>query len=116
MNCLWQPEVYGISFILHDLSSVYENHNALPAPLFFTCISRSCYRMRKSQGGGQIETIPARTINANDIAVPKGFKIEPVTSALSFPTACTFDDEGNLYVIEAGYSYGAVWGEPKLLG
>jgi hypothetical protein len=75
----------------------------------------SCYRMRKSNGGGQIDAIPARTISPGDIAVPKGYKIEPVASGFTFPTACTFDDAGNLYVIEAGYSYGEVWGEPKLL-
>ncbi len=70
--------------------------------------------MRASKGGGQISSIPARTLNVNDIAVPKGYKIEPVTSGLTFPTAVAFDDEGNLYVIESGYSYGEIWGEPKL--
>jgi glucose/arabinose dehydrogenase len=75
----------------------------------------SCYRMRKSNGGGQIDAIPVRTIAPGDIAVPKGYKIESVASGFTFPTACTFDDAGNLYVIEAGYSYGEVWGEPKLL-
>ena len=71
--------------------------------------------MRKSQGGGQISNVPARATNVSDIAVPKGYKVELVTTGLTFPTACTFDEEGNLYVIEAGYSYGEVWGEPKLL-
>lgn len=71
--------------------------------------------MRKSNGGGQIENIQQRRINAQDIALTSGYKIEPVVSGLSFPTAVVFDDEGTLYVIEAGYSYGEVWGEPKLL-
>jgi glucose/arabinose dehydrogenase len=75
----------------------------------------NCYRMRASKGGGQIGAIPSRTININDIAVSKGYKIEQVTSGLTFPTSSAFDDNGNLYVIEAGYSYGEVWGEPKLL-
>jgi hypothetical protein len=75
----------------------------------------NCYRMRKSNGGGQIESIQQRRINAQDIALTSGYKIEPVVSGLSFPTAVAFDDEGTLYVIEAGYSYGEVWGEPKLL-
>jgi glucose/arabinose dehydrogenase len=74
----------------------------------------SCYRMRKSQGGGQIESIPTRAVDERDIAVPKGYKVVPIASGLTFPTACTFDEQGNLYVIEAGYSYGEVWGEPKL--
>lgn len=71
--------------------------------------------MRSSMGGGQIKDIPERNIQPTDIAVPKGYKVEPVVSGLTFPTAAAFDDEGNLYVIEAGYSYGEVWGEPKLL-
>jgi glucose/arabinose dehydrogenase len=74
-----------------------------------------CYRMKASKGGGQIGDIPERKTVASDIALQPGYKIEPVTSSLNFPTACCFDDEGKLYVIEAGYSYGEVWGEPKLL-
>jgi glucose/arabinose dehydrogenase len=38
-----------------------------------------------------------------------------VAPGLTFPTAIDFDDKGGLYVIEAGYSYGEVWREPKLL-
>ncbi|MBD0294448.1 MAG: PQQ-dependent sugar dehydrogenase [Flavisolibacter sp.] len=86
--------------------------------LFFfllASINFQCYRMRASKGGGQIQSIPQRTINATDIAVPPGYRIEPVVRDLTFPTAVSFDDAGNLYVIEAGYSYGEVWDEPKLL-
>ena len=68
-----------------------------------------------SKGGGQTETIPERKINANDIAVSPGYKIEAIASGLSFPTGITIDDKGNLYVTEAGYSYGEVWEQPKLL-
>ena len=75
----------------------------------------SCYRMRSSKGGGQIGDIPQRQINPADVALQPGFKIEAITSGLTFPTACAFDEEGRLYVIEAGYSYGEVWAEPKLL-
>jgi DNA-binding beta-propeller fold protein YncE len=84
--------------------------------LFLLAISQyGCYRMRKSNGGGQIGAIPARTINTADIALHPGYKIEAVITGLTFPTAATVDDEGKLYVIEAGYSYGEIWGEPKLL-
>jgi glucose/arabinose dehydrogenase len=71
--------------------------------------------MRSSNGGGQIAKIPSRKIEPRDIAVMPGYTIEAVTSGLTFPTAVSFDDENNLYVIEAGYSYGEVWGEPRLL-
>lgn len=83
--------------------------------ILFCILLSSCYRMKSSKGGGQIGDIPQRTIAPSDVALQPGYKIEAVTSALTFPTACTFDDEGKLYVIEAGYSYGEVWGEPKLL-
>jgi hypothetical protein len=83
--------------------------------VLFPVLCISCYRMRSSKGGGQISSIPGRTINAADISVHPGYKIEPVASGLTFPTACAFDDEGKLYVIEAGYSYGEVWDEPKLI-
>lgn len=73
-----------------------------------------CYRMRKSSGGGQIESIPQRTVNAADVALHPGYKIELVTTSLTFPTAAVTDDEGKLYVIVAGYSYGEVFGEPRL--
>jgi glucose/arabinose dehydrogenase len=81
----------------------------------FLLLAQSCYRVRKSNGGGQIDAVQTRNITAGDIAVPKGYRIEPVASGLTFPTACTFDEKGTLYVIEAGYSYGEVWTEPKLL-
>jgi glucose/arabinose dehydrogenase len=81
----------------------------------FLILFQSCYRMRASKGGGQIDQIPERVINAGDIALLPGYKIEPLASRLTFPTSIAFDDNGGLYVIEAGYSYGEVWGEPRLL-
>jgi glucose/arabinose dehydrogenase len=83
--------------------------------IFSIVIITGCYRMRASKGGGQIKDIPSRTININDIALADGYKIEAVTTGLTFPSAAAFDDAGNLYVVEAGYSYGEVWTEPKLL-
>ena len=83
--------------------------------LFIPATQISCYRMRGSEGGGQIEAIPRRVVNAGDIGIEAGYKIEAVTTGLTFPTAVSFDDDDNLYFIEAGYSYGEVWGEPKLL-
>lgn len=75
----------------------------------------SCYRMRSSHGGGQIQTVNQRTINTNDIALMPGYKIEMVAQGFTFPSAAAFDDQGRLYVVETGYSYGEVWGEPKLI-
>ncbi len=74
-----------------------------------------CFRTRASKGGGQIKSIPARTVNASDIALAPGYKIEPVAQGLTFPSAVAFDDKGRLHVIETGYSYGEVWTEPRLI-
>jgi glucose/arabinose dehydrogenase len=74
----------------------------------------SCYRMRASKGGGQVkDTI--RKVNASDIALSPGYKIEPVALGFTFPTDVVFDDNAKIYVLEAGYAYGEVWREPKLI-
>lgn len=78
-------------------------------------VTTGCYRMRASNGGAQINSIPTRTLNAADVALPPGYVIEPVTSGLTFPSAATFDEAGSLYVIETGYAYGEVWEKPRLL-
>lgn len=75
---------------------------------------QSCYVIHSSKGGGQTNNT-TRTINASDVALVPGYKIEAVASGLTFPTAATFDAEGNLFVIEAGYSYGEVFLTPKLI-
>ena len=93
----------------------YNKFQLLLFVCFFSAINFHCYRMRKSHGGGQIENIPGRSINVNDIGLHPGYKIEPVSSGLTFPSAVAFDDNNKLYVIEAGYSYGEVWEEPRLL-
>ncbi|MDX5346177.1 MAG: PQQ-dependent sugar dehydrogenase, partial [Hymenobacteraceae bacterium] len=75
-----------------------------------------CYRTRSSSGGGQ--DVPAeafRTIKPADIALPEGYQIEAIATGLTFPTAAAVDEQGNVYVIEAGYSYGEVFLEPKLI-
>lgn len=75
----------------------------------------ACYGMRKSSGGGQIGDVLPRTTNPADIALPQGYKIEAVATGLTFPAAANLDADGNLYVIEAGYSYGEVFQTPRLI-
>jgi glucose/arabinose dehydrogenase len=82
--------------------------------LLLMFVQSGCYWMRSASGGGQITTIPKRTIDVKDIALVPGYKIEPVVSGLTFPSGAAFDDDGKLYVIEAGYSYGEKWATPKL--
>lgn len=74
-----------------------------------------CYGMRRSKGGGQIAAVSQRKLDTAAIAIARGYTITPVITDLTFPTACDFDDQGRLYVIEAGYSYGEVWTAPRLI-
>jgi glucose/arabinose dehydrogenase len=75
----------------------------------------SCYKVRGHYGGKQSFEPVARKIDPADIALPKGYKIEMVASNLTYPTGAAFDESGNLYVIESGYSYGEIFLQPKLL-
>jgi glucose/arabinose dehydrogenase len=75
----------------------------------------SCYVMRPSSGSGQTAAENSRTPSAADIVVPAGYQAELVSSGLNFPVGTTFDDQGRVYVVESGYSYGEVFAEPRLL-
>lgn len=82
---------------------------ALPGLLF-----TSCYRLVAGAGGGAT-TVSSRTYDPADIVLPPGYRIELVARDLNFPTAVAFDDPGRLYVIEAGYAYGELFLQPRLL-
>jgi glucose/arabinose dehydrogenase len=75
----------------------------------------SCYSVIRSSGGGQRVSGESRYANTSDIALPNGYLIEVVAEKLTFPTGIAFDNQGNPYVTESGYSYGEVFREPKLL-
>jgi glucose/arabinose dehydrogenase len=47
--------------------------------------------------------------------IPAGYKIEPVLWNLTLPSTVTFDDNGSMYVAEAGYSYGGFKPLPRIL-
>ncbi len=74
-----------------------------------------CFYLLPSRGGGETAMDLARVVDAEDVAVPSGYRVEPVASGLTFPSGAVFDDEGRLYVIETGYSYGPAFGTPRLL-
>lgn len=81
--------------------------------LLVTALS-GCYGVRPSHGGGETSST-TRKANPSDIAVPKGYRIEAVATGLTFPTGLTFDEDGEVYVVESGYSYGETWTTPRLL-
>ncbi len=48
-----------------------------------------------------------RKVVPEDVIVPEGLKIEVISKGLTYPVDVTFDDEGTLYVAEAGgHTYG----------
>jgi glucose/arabinose dehydrogenase len=74
-----------------------------------------CYGLRPSSGGGKASFEPPRQLQPADVALPEEYAIEVVTDGLVFPTGVTFDQAGNIYVVESGYSYGEAWTTPRLL-
>jgi glucose/arabinose dehydrogenase len=74
-----------------------------------------CYALRGSAGGGQTGFEPPRPLRVADIALADGYRIEAVATGLTFPTGVTFDEQGRVYVLEAGYSYGEDFTTPRLL-
>lgn len=52
---------------------------------------------------GPTDRVPVRP---GDISLPGGYRLDPVVTGLTYPTSVTFDDSGNVYVGESGYSYG----------
>ena len=74
-----------------------------------------CFSLSRSEGGGQIEPPEGRAVRPGDIALPPGYAIDVVAVGLTFPTSVTFDDAGNVYVLESGYVYGEVFGTARLL-
>ena len=83
--------------------------------LFTTLALSSCYTTRRSRGGGQTAKTDARAVNPADIALPPGYRAEAIATGLTFPSCVAVDDAGGVYVIETGYSYGEIFGEPRLL-
>lgn len=75
----------------------------------------SCWKLRGHYGGAKSYEPVARLLQPADVALPKGYKIEVVAQGLTYPTGLTFDDKGDIFVTEAGYAYGEVWTQPRLL-
>jgi len=75
----------------------------------------ACFAMRASHGGGQTSFTAPRALDPNAIALAPGYRIEVVAKGLDLPTGVAFDEQGRVYVTEAGYSYGELWTTPRLV-
>src|SRR5436190_10841006 len=78
-------------------------------------LSSGCYIIRPSKGGGQTSFKGPRKTDTSSIALVSGYRIEAISSGLTFPTGVAFDQEGRPCVIESGYAYGEVWSTPRLV-
>jgi glucose/arabinose dehydrogenase len=77
-----------------------------------------CYRVRNAEGGGEVdvdEVKGPRPIRTTDVALHPGFGIRLVAHGLTYPTGIAFDERGQAFVIESGYSYGEEQGTARLL-
>ncbi len=74
-----------------------------------------CFVLLPSEGGGSTRFEAPRRIDPGDVALLPGYRIEVVATGLTLPTGVAFDEQGRIYVTEAGYSYGDVWTTPRLL-
>lgn len=74
-----------------------------------------CYALLPPEGGGSAEFQPPRRVDASDVLLPPGYRIEAIASGLTFPSGIAFDARGRPHVIEAGFSYGPVYTTARLL-
>src|SRR3954462_13289015 len=82
-----------------------------------------CFIFRPNAGGAQSSgkaTSSAvkngqRQIDASAVALPAGYRIEALATGLTYPTGMTFDDQGRIYITEAGYCYREDFTTPRLL-
>ena len=88
---------------------------ALIAALLVLLASGGCSQMFPSKGGGQTKVTAGRHINPTDIALPAGFRIEPVATGFNMPSGVAFDEENRPIVVEPGYCYGEVFTTPRLV-
>lgn len=58
---------------------------------------------------------PGEAPNETDYTLEDGYTIRLVSGEMTFPTAIAFDDDGDVYVVEGGYSYGSATAIPRIL-
>lgn len=58
---------------------------------------------------------PQRSIDADSIVAPQGYRVETLITGLAFPSAISFGPGGELYLAESGGACGTVVGLPRVL-
>jgi glucose/arabinose dehydrogenase len=110
----WWP---GPNLLMKGGSKMHRKRlfDLLPVLLILFLSLVGCFPILPSQGGGQTDFQPPRRVEPTDVALLEDYKIEVVATGLTFPTGVAFDDQGQVYVTESGYSYGEVFTSPRLL-
>jgi glucose/arabinose dehydrogenase len=73
------------------------------------------YTFLPHNGAGKAQFHPPRPIDPSAIGVPCGYSIEPIVTGLTYPSAAVTDEYDRVYILEAGYSYGEDFRQPRLL-
>ncbi len=75
--------------------------------LIFSCKNAEEERGDEEEIVSEVSQPVQRNVNASDIVVPEGYKIEAIEKGLTYPVDITFDEDGNYYIAEAGgHTYG----------
>lgn len=94
----------------------YRNYFLSNNPYYSTFFERLA--ANKSKQIEQLIELEPCFPNSHDVRqeffLQDGYRMEKVISELTFPTVIAFDDEKNMYVVEAGYAYGAEPGEGRI--
>ena len=83
--------------------------------LFAALLAASSNCIAAEGHGGKSKGMEIPEPKAEAAKVPEGFKAEVFLSGLTFPTSIEFDAEGNIFVAEAGYTYGKVDVTPRII-
>ncbi len=92
------------------------NHAKIWVLILLPIALSACYQISGHRMGGEIgPTSPVRHVNPGDVALTEGYRIEAVALGLTCPTGIAFDESGEIYVTEAGYSKGEMSAAPRLV-
>ncbi len=72
-------------------------------------------QIQMSQEPGLLTINRGNEPDVGNFQLPDGYTIHPLLWNLSLPTSVTFDNEGNMYLAEAGFAYGGLKPMPKII-
>lgn len=105
-------EIDQMKHLIADLTSTEEKDiEIVPAAKQHTDQEKK--KSKGQESGQKLPKVPEP--DPASAKVPEGFRVEVVVEGLIYPTSIDFDPAGNMYIAEAGYSYGDPKPEPRIL-